>query len=115
MRERLEQMFDRPRRPDAVLSGGQGKQDLGACRSRRGLLEGTAQVRDGAFGGAFRERAVGCGPEQADNVSIAARRREQELTCDPLRRSVPLGEERRGSPVRGPTLRCGQGVVDGSA
>ena len=58
----------------------------------QGLLEGTAQVRDGAFGGAFRERAVGCGPEQADNVSIAARRREQELTCDPRRRSVPLGE-----------------------
>ena len=67
MRERLEQVLDRPGAPMRPSAAARASR-ISVRTGRRGLLEGTAQVRDGAFGGAFRERAVGCGPEQADDV-----------------------------------------------
>ena len=81
----------------------------------RRLLERAPEIGDGAVRGAASECGPGGGAQRLHGPRVVGNRRNEELSCDPFRLRVGLGEETRGSRVTSVFLDRRELRVDGSA
>ena len=102
------QMLDRRLAADPRLGRAELDQHVGAFGCSRRLVEGSAQIGDGALGSPARARTAG-GLAQRRHALLPARRRTaKQLRGDALRLGARGGQERRSPLVTSLALELGE-------